>query len=591
MFCSLGCGLLIRTEGGRPVGTDYDIENPVNRGSLCPRGQYVLELLNSPERIPNPMVRLNRLVLGADPAEALKILSLRLKAVVNKHGPDSVGIVIGSERLNEEIYLTHRISKKLGFKNIAVAFSSEDYLSLHGEHIRTSFREHAETPSELSDPDSFLIIGDILTRSPVISQKINAVKYKNRDNKIIVIDPVRSRTSWFATSHLKLVPGTESLLLAGMIKALIDSGGRRAVKLKRYFKDIDLKDISDKTGIPEKRIVQAAADFSSAKMGAIIVSSGFRDALLVEMTKLLAFCAGRNFGVIPFYSSPNAIGAYRIASSLRPKDAVSFPQMMSMAVRGSIKAMVLLGVDPGRAVSDAKAAKAFSKLELLAISDIYRIRAMDYADIILPLASQNETNGSIIYSGERAQEISSVAPPAQSMTIYDILRGICSGFEKDCILPPHDETAAETKKALREYEPAKKFKFSRLLDSLNDMKPLKQSKDYPFLVHLADDISHVGDGSITVNHFWACRECPSPYIEMNERDAAQLKICDGDRVLVKTPKTQTVINARIASGMASGVVAMPHHFGEVRELVDMEHGEGTEVFLPTQMKVAIEKIG
>lgn len=60
LFCSLGCGLAGRVAGRELAAIDYDRENPVNKGALCPRGYYNFELLNHPARLTAPSVRGNQ---------------------------------------------------------------------------------------------------------------------------------------------------------------------------------------------------------------------------------------------------------------------------------------------------------------------------------------------------------------------------------------------------------------------------------------------------------------------------------------------------------------------------------------------------
>ena len=98
------------------------------------------------------------------------------------------------------------------------------------------------TVEEIEQADTLLIVGDILTRSPVLSHRINKVKYGKRGNKVIVIDPNQSHTSWFATTHLKLNHGTEAPLLAALIKIISDDNHKGLV-------NADLERVAGVTGI------------------------------------------------------------------------------------------------------------------------------------------------------------------------------------------------------------------------------------------------------------------------------------------------------------------------------------------------------
>ena len=60
LFCSLGCGVAFRTSNDLVTAIDYDKENPVNLGSLCPRGYYNFELINHPQRLMYPQIGKNK---------------------------------------------------------------------------------------------------------------------------------------------------------------------------------------------------------------------------------------------------------------------------------------------------------------------------------------------------------------------------------------------------------------------------------------------------------------------------------------------------------------------------------------------------
>ncbi|MEE3328309.1 MAG: molybdopterin-dependent oxidoreductase, partial [Myxococcota bacterium] len=55
--CSASCGIVVRTREGRPIKLEGNPENPINRGSLCARGQSSLGRTYHPDRIPGPLAR------------------------------------------------------------------------------------------------------------------------------------------------------------------------------------------------------------------------------------------------------------------------------------------------------------------------------------------------------------------------------------------------------------------------------------------------------------------------------------------------------------------------------------------------------
>jgi len=578
MFCSLGCGLVISSEGKRPVELRHS-------GPLCPRGNYMLELLKSPSRLNTCRIKHNRMLLASDHDRTLSFLADKLLSVKKSHGASSIGVVLSADRTSEELVLAYNAFKgALGTSNIDVALPLEDIGSLKGNDRAASFKLKDLSVDDLDDADALLIVGDVLTRSAVLSRKINHIKYKSRSSRIIVVDPEKSHTSWFATNHLRPVPGTEALLLAGMIHAA-SLGKGRASRFRKYFSKIDLKEVSKRTGVLESEISSAAGGLASAKRAAAIIVSGFGGDLVMELSKVLAACSGQRSGVIPFYSAGNSEGAFRIMTGLRGGKGLSFSEMIQAALKNKLKALVLFGVDPLRHAPVAEIADALSNLQLLAVADVYRSPVMDYADVVLPLASHLEVGGSALFSGGREATFDAVVPPAGSLSVSEISSKIHSAIK------PKGKIACDPKKALRLKRKRGKLLLNRLYGELAELKPVKEDKKYPFLLYLKDDIAHSGDGSVTRMHFWASRECPAPYAEVSEEDGEKLGLSSGDRILLRTPKGELVITVKVSAAALPGTIGLPHHFQEVRELAGIEFDDDLRSFRAQRQRGAVEKIG
>ena len=63
-YCSVSCGVLIYTTGDKSKNAKADIihiegdpDNPVNRGTLCPKGAGLMDMVKSPNRLKFPEVR------------------------------------------------------------------------------------------------------------------------------------------------------------------------------------------------------------------------------------------------------------------------------------------------------------------------------------------------------------------------------------------------------------------------------------------------------------------------------------------------------------------------------------------------------
>ncbi len=138
-YCSVSCGLLIYKLGDgaknareHVIHVEGDPDNPVSRGSLCPKGAGVMDMINSPARIKYPQVReagsKEWKRIGWD--EALTRIAKHMKAdrdanfqtkndagvTVNRW--PSVGFLVCSSSSNESSYLSVKVARSLGMVGI-----------------------------------------------------------------------------------------------------------------------------------------------------------------------------------------------------------------------------------------------------------------------------------------------------------------------------------------------------------------------------------------------------------------------------------------------------------------------------------------
>lgn len=134
-YCSVSCGLLIYSLGDKSknaraeiIHIEGDPDNPVNRGTLCPKGAGLLDMIHSAGRLKHPEVRepgssewkritwneaFDRIArhLKTDRDEHF-ILNNSDSAIVNRW--NTLGFLVSSAASNEAGYLTHKALRGLG---------------------------------------------------------------------------------------------------------------------------------------------------------------------------------------------------------------------------------------------------------------------------------------------------------------------------------------------------------------------------------------------------------------------------------------------------------------------------------------------
>ncbi len=56
-YCSVGCGQIAHTSGGKIINIEGDPDHPTSEGALCAKGAGAYELVNNPKRLTKVMYR------------------------------------------------------------------------------------------------------------------------------------------------------------------------------------------------------------------------------------------------------------------------------------------------------------------------------------------------------------------------------------------------------------------------------------------------------------------------------------------------------------------------------------------------------
>ena len=134
-YCSVSCGVIMYSLGSgaknaKPalIHIEGDPDNPVNRGTLCPKGAGLLDMIKSPDRVLYPEVReagtsewkrvswddaITRIArLMKDDRDANFVSNNDKGQLVNRW--NTTGLVAASTANNESLYLTSKWLRSLG---------------------------------------------------------------------------------------------------------------------------------------------------------------------------------------------------------------------------------------------------------------------------------------------------------------------------------------------------------------------------------------------------------------------------------------------------------------------------------------------
>ena len=479
-FCGFGCRLYIKAYDGVPVGVEYmAIPGSVNEGKLCPKGAAAADFLRHVDRLRKPLKRVGEKGEGKFKeiswSEAINEIVTRLKEIKKQYGPDAVGFLASARVTNEENYLMQKLARLFGTNNIdhcarlCHAPTVVGLLKAVGAGAQTSPYE------DILKTNVIFVIGYNPAEShPVVMRYI--LKAKDRGAKLIVADPRRTRTAWFADIFLQFKPGTDVALLNAMAHVIIRDGlydkefvSRRVVgfeELANVLRKYTPEYAEKITGVPASLIEEAARTFATAGKGVIMWAMGLTQhttgtdnvAAIANLGLLCGYVGREGCGFFPMRGQNNVQGAcdmgclssilpgYRrvtdaekrkeVASlwgveDLPPEPGLTVVEMMHAATEGKLKAMYIMGENP--VISDPNTnhvREALKKLDFLVVQDIFLTDTAMYADIVLPAAAWAEKEGSFTASERRVQWTFKVCdPPGEAKPDWLILTEIGKALE------------------------------------------------------------------------------------------------------------------------------------------------------------------
>ena len=526
LMCSLQCGFAMEVDAGVPVRVDFDGDSPLARGALCARGHYNLELLLHPKRFLAATVNRRRVPW---PTGVTKVAE-KLAEIKNTHGPDAIGIILGTELSNEDYETAAGFaSGVLGTKNIGVAYDGNDYPFLLGGGIGDA------VPEDIDDADCFLLVGDVFWGHPTVSKRIITARHKSRAHHIVTVNPYRTNTDWFADAHLQPAVGTEALVLAGILKAMNAQG----------VPSVDVAKAAEATGVATADIEIVAKRLRQFKKVVVIVSSRFGDStggyLIGKLAAKIASVVHGKYA--PLFRGGNAIGAFKRIGSTR-----TVAEILKGVEDKQIKALLILGPDVLQLYPGATSAGDLEGLEFLAAGAAFENDTTKHSDVGLPLAVWTEYAGTYDPSFGFSTSIDTgIAPQGDGMAAGAMLKDIAKDMGASIGAPgavDHPELAIDDEQALAG------MRASDGITLVEGIHPL-----------------HRWDGTLTGRMSFPAAQSPYCELWIGEETAAANGIEQGASVVVTTERGETQIIATVTDRMPGGVIAVPSYVPDARGLM------------------------
>jgi formate dehydrogenase alpha subunit len=619
-FCSVGCRLSMGATGERIIDVNpAQLPDSVNKATLCVRGHFAHDFLNSPQRLISPLGRkkgeqaTDELVpLAWD--EALVIITRRLLEIKSENGPQSIAFLGSSKCSNEENYLFGKIARAIiGSNNIDNGgyIYGQPLLKVLDEKTAGGYR--LNRLADLEKAEAILVLGADPNHSvPVVSYYLK--KAAKKGTPIILVDPRKTELAAFASIWLAVKPQSDLELINALAALLHEQKSYDSSFVDQYTEGfslfryglsaLDMDKISRVTNLDTAAIHRTANLLKQKKM-AIVIGHGIfqqKNALhtlgaILNLALMTGSLGSTGAGLFVLARENNQPGAMDMGSapdllpgrqplgdetarkkwekswktSISPDPGLNLVRIIEAAEKGSLKALYVMGENPLRALPESKRVKkALEKLEFLVVQDILNTETAKMADVVLPGAAISEKQGSTTNLEGRIQTFQPVVlPPGKARPDWEILDLLAAKLGGGQPYGSLENIRGEIRKLVPMYASlngqdhgwietttGKLISFYPVVSTEDD----PDDKDYPYTAIIGSLRYQLGSGTRTHASDRIRGFDLAGQLEISLQDSARLNAKNDDTVIVTSRSGSVTRKIRIEKSLGAGQIFVPTGF-------------------------------
>lgn len=302
-FCEATCGLEVTTEGSAVRSVRGDAMDVFSRGYLCPKATGLAHLREDPDRLRRPLVRRDGTLVETSWDEAFAEIDRRLSAVIAEYGRNAVAVYLGNPNVHNLSGLLYNPVwlRGLGSQNVYSASTVDQMPKQVSAGLMFGAMLSIPVP-DIDRTDHLLVLGanplvsnGSLLTAPDLRGRLR--RLRERGGKLVVVDPVRTRTAQVADEHHFVRPGGDAALLFGMVHVLFADDLVRPGRLAEHCAGVDRvaelaagfdpELVAPMCGIPAAEIRRMARELAAAPRAAVYARIGSCNAEFGTLTNWL----------------------------------------------------------------------------------------------------------------------------------------------------------------------------------------------------------------------------------------------------------------------------------------------------------------
>jgi predicted molibdopterin-dependent oxidoreductase YjgC len=472
-----------------------------------------------------------------------------------------------------------------------------------------------------------------------MSSQVFKAKYEH-GAKVVVMDPRRIEMVDHADVWLRPRPGTNVAVLNAIAHVIFTDGlanedfiAKRTEGWEAYRTSLDKytpEYVSEISDVPAGRIRDAARIYGHAKRGMLLWGMGITQhltgvdgALAMANLSLITGHVGRpGTGFIPLRGQSNVQGCSDMQgqhnalpgyhSITDAKDRAKFEQawgvpmpdnvymtvveMEEACTTGKMNAMYIMGENPmGSSPDIIEVEHGLRKLEFLVVQDLFLSETAALADVVLPVASFAEKDGTFTNTERRVQLLQpAVAPPGDARPDWRVICDVSTAMGYPMSYPNTAAIMEEIASLVPSYagirherlgngglqwpcfdtsHPGTRFLYAESFPTPSgrghfavvnqDMSEDDETSDkYPLNLNTGRLLEHYHTGTMSRRSRGLDHMKPEGEVEVHPEDARRFGLEDGCMARIVTKRGAVEVKVRVTDRSLEGAIFYPFHFGE-----------------------------